>query len=300
MTPHPRPTRSSRRSVRTRTGALLASLLCAALVGTAAQATAASAPAQAAPRAATPESPWAGAGPSTVATVDWGDWTVYYPAEITRNTKRYPVVVWGNGTGVDDASTYAALLKQWASWGIVVVGADEPSAGSGDAMLAGLDELERRSTTAGSPFNQSVDLSNVAASGHSQGGAGAIKAGRDPRVDTVVAVQHGPTWGNPGPGSVRDLKGPLFMILGQNDWIVSPNAAWISSDYATSPVETVRATVKGVGHFAPATNPTGFKGATTAWLLAELEGDAAARALFAPSSLTLATSSTFTDVRRRN
>ena len=300
MTSHPFSTRSAPQRGRARAGALTASLLCAAIVGVTTPSTAATAPAEATPRAATPESPWAGAGPSTVATVDWGDWTVYYPAEITRTSTRYPVVIWGNGTGVENARTYADLLKPWASWGIIVVGADEPSAGSGDAMLAGLDELETRSTTAGSPFHQSVDLSDVAASGHSQGGAGAIKAGRDPRVDTVLAVQHGPTWGNPGPGSVRDLTGPLFMILGQNDFIVNPGYAWITSDYATSPVETVRATVKGADHFAPAVNPTKFKGATTAWLLAELKGDVAARALFAPSTFTLATSPTFTDVRRRN
>ena len=299
MRTHVAPSGASARARRSSLAALLASLLCAALVGAAASAAGASS-AQSATRAGTPEAPWAGAGPSSVATTDWGDWTVYYPAEITRTTKRYPVVIWGNGTGVESASTYAGLLKQWASWGIIVVGADEPSAGSGDAMLAGLDELTTRSTTAGSPFHQSVDLANVAASGHSQGGAGAIKAGRDARVDTVVAVQHGPTWGNPGPGSVRDLKGPLFMILGQNDWIVSPGSAWITSDFSTSPVETVRATVKGVGHFAPATNPAGFKGATTAWLLSELTGGAAARALFAPSTFTLAGSSTFTDVRRHS
>ncbi len=46
---------------------------------------------------------------------------IWYPSEIRNNDKKYPVVVFANGTGVK-ASKYKALFEHLASWGFICIG----------------------------------------------------------------------------------------------------------------------------------------------------------------------------------
>lgn len=56
-------------------------------------------------------------------------------------------------------------------------------------MLGCLDWLEKESLREGRAFKGAVDVAHVGASGHSQGGTGAIMAGHDPRVVATVPIQ---------------------------------------------------------------------------------------------------------------
>ena len=117
--------------------------------------------------------------------------TFYYPQDMGQSGERHPVIIWGNGTGAVPG-VYSSLLRHWASHGFIVAAANTPASNFGLSMRAGIDVLERRNADSDSEFHQKVDLEHIASAGHSQGGAAAVNAAIDPRVDTAVPIQPGP------------------------------------------------------------------------------------------------------------
>ena len=49
---------------------------------------------------------------------------IYYPSELNNSNKKYPVVVFVNGSGAK-VSKYSALLEHMASWGFIAIGTEE-------------------------------------------------------------------------------------------------------------------------------------------------------------------------------
>ena len=49
---------------------------------------------------------------------------IWYPEEMKTSSKKYPVVIFANGTGIK-ASKYPALFEHFASWGFIAIGTDE-------------------------------------------------------------------------------------------------------------------------------------------------------------------------------
>jgi hypothetical protein len=105
-----------------------------------------------------------------------GACTIFRPVELKPGSR---VILWGNGTGTQPVS-YQALLHQLASYGFVVGAANSPNARTGAEMLGCLDYLTAENAREGSPYMGKLDLTKVGATGHSQGGGGALMAGRDP------------------------------------------------------------------------------------------------------------------------
>ncbi|REE97348.1 chlorophyllase/cutinase-like alpha/beta fold protein [Thermomonospora umbrina] len=218
---------------------------------------------------------WSAPGPYTVQVDTAPEHTLYRPAALGANGEKHPVVIWGNGTGASP-SAYDKLLRHWASHGFIVAAANTAQANNGTKMRAGIDLLTRRNTEAGSPYQGRVDLENIASAGHSQGGAGALNAAADARVDAVLPIQ-------PGPLTDSDrMDEPALFLAGQKDWIVSP--AMVKRLYNDAAhVPAIYAEVRGAGHFGP---PAGgpFLGPTTAWLRHWLLADPkAGAAFFGPS-----------------
>lgn len=89
------------------------------------------------------------------------------------------MILWGNGT-ITAPSWYDGLLRHLASHGFIVAAANTSNAGSGQEMLQGLATLTTWNGQSANRFYQKVDLERVGTTGHSQGGAGAIRAGADP------------------------------------------------------------------------------------------------------------------------
>ncbi|MCP2342122.1 alpha/beta hydrolase family protein [Actinomadura rupiterrae] len=215
---------------------------------------------------------WGTAGPYAVSVQTESVTTFYYPSDIATNPLKHPVIIWGNGTGVTPAA-YDALLRHWASHGFIVAAANTTQANSGTAMRAGIDRLTTLNGTSGSPFHGKVDLTRVGASGHSQGGAGAIQSSADSRVDTTVPIEPGPL------ASTSNLHGPTLYLAGQDDTVVNPN--WVHNFYTSStqvPAEFTE--LAGATHFTAAGDGGGFRGITTAWFRFELMGDEQARGIF--------------------
>lgn len=210
-------------------------------------------------------------GPHAVSVTPGGlDHTVYYPADLGSG---HPILLWGNGTGVTPAA-YDGLLRHVASWGFVVAAATTRNAGSGAELLAGARYLIAENRRPGSRFHGALDESRIGATGHSQGGGGALVAGADPLVDTVVAIQPGPQ------GRVAALRGPALFLAGQFDLIVP--ARTVRSRYAEAEhVPAVYAALRGTGHFLIGSGVRErLAGAVTAWFRYWLADDQDARAVF--------------------
>lgn len=196
--------------------------------------------------------------------------TYYWPTDLGSRDRKHPVILWGNGTFLNPTA-YDAFLRHFASHGFIVAAANTTNAGSGQEMLAGLDNLTTFDGDPASPFYGKVDLTRVGATGHSQGGGGAIQAGADPRVDTVVLQQ-------PGGGNDANLHGTAFYLSGEADTIVPP--AYVKSKYASVSIPAAYGDAAGATHVSPVVNGNEYRGPVTAWFRWQLMGDRVARDQF--------------------
>lgn len=214
---------------------------------------------------------WASSGPFAVSTQQSGvGHTIYRPSALgSLGCTQHPVIIWGNGTfGV--TSAWDGLLRHLSSHGFIVAAANTGQSGSGREMLAGLDYVTQQNAKPGSVFYGKVDVSQVAATGHSQGGGGAIAAGADRRVDSTVPIQPGP-W-----GSIDALHGPMFILAGQYDTLVWP--AYVQSRYEDAEhIVAIYGELAGADHFTPTGDGGGYRGPITAWMRFHLLGDEQAR-----------------------
>ncbi|MCE7001231.1 acetylxylan esterase [Kibdelosporangium philippinense] len=233
---------------------------------------------------------WAAPGPHAVTSEATATHTIYRPSPLTQ---RHPVIIWGNGTGAAP-SLYAGLLQHWASYGFIVAAANTPNSGSGKEMLAGITYLTAEDSRPGSLYFGHVDLNRIGASGHSQGGGGAIAAGADPRIRTTVPIQPGPL------GGIEALHSPMFILSGQLDVVVLPLLLVLPRYNAATHIPAVYGELAGATHTTPTGNGGGYRGATTAWFRLWLADDPQARSEFLGSDTTcgLCTSPAWSDVRR--
>ncbi|WP_067471849.1 alpha/beta hydrolase family protein [Actinomadura hibisca] len=230
---------------------------------------------------------WSKPGPDQVTEELLPAHTLYAPKPLRG---RHPVIVWGNGTFAFPA-IYGGLLRHWASHGFIVVAANTPMSGSGKEMRAGIDLLAKRDADAGSPFHGKVDLSHIAATGHSQGGAGSVNTAADRRVTTVLPIQPG------GAADVRALRVPTFYVSGQKDGLVAP--AEVKALYnASGHVPALYGELRGAGHLVPLGDGGGYRGPATAWMYAMLRNDGRARAEFFGPGCGYCGTSAFSEFRR--
>jgi hypothetical protein len=198
--------------------------------------------------------------------------TYYWPTDLGSRDRKHPVVLWGNGTFLNP-SHYDALLRHLASHGFIVAAANTSNALSGQEMLAGLDSLTAFNSDPSSVFYAKVDLTRVAAVGHSQGGGGAINAGADPRVDTVVPIE-------PFSGTDSGLHGPTLYLAGEVDDIISAASVRAKYDSQGTRIPAAYAEAAGGSHYDPIVNGNEFRAPITAWLRWQLLGDTKARDQF--------------------
>jgi hypothetical protein len=214
---------------------------------------------------------FAAPGPYQVTVQNDAAHTYYSPSTLGANGVDHPIILWGNGTGTTPP-TYDGLLRHLASHGFVVAAANTTNAGSGNEMLAGLDNLTAFNGQSGNRFAGHLDLGHVGATGHSQGAGGAVATARDPRVDTIFPLQ-----GYGAPTARAGLTAIYFA--GQNDTILTP-AIVRSSFTGSSGIPAAYAELAGATHFVPIGNAGGFRGPATAWARWQLAGDSNGRGLF--------------------
>jgi hypothetical protein len=177
-----------------------------------------------------------------------------------------------------------------ASHGFVVIASNNGNVGNGVEMLRGVGWLLQQNNGAGT-FAGKLDPSKIGATGHSQGGGGALNAGTDVRITTVVPIE-------PAPGT-GTLKGPLLLLCGGQDTVIVPSTICTPLIYNPSTVPTFYGILNAATHTTPAINGGGFRGPTTAWFRLHLMGDENARSLFYGAGCGLCTNAAWT-VQRKN
>ena len=207
--------------------------------------------------------------------------TIFQPTVLGSAGCLNPVIVWGNGT-FNTPSNYTALFNHFASQGFIVAAADTSNAGSGMEMLACLSYILSQNTTSGSPFYGHIDTNHIASSGYSQGGAGCLAAGEDPRFTTVLAVSPYVviSLGSYDPSGYAAAQiHPLFMISGSADTVAPANNNQ-QPIFNTAPVPIFWATHAGSTHFEVLSNGGAYAGPMTAWFRWKLMGDTTAEQWF--------------------
>ncbi|MFI6323001.1 alpha/beta hydrolase [Nonomuraea sp. NPDC050556] len=236
-------------------------------------------------QAGTIEAHFAVPGPWAVATGTSGGHRLYHPADLGAGGLRHPIVTWGNGTAATP-DNYPGLLNRLASWGFAVVASTDTTTGTGTEMLAALQHLVGLDADPSSPFHGKLDVTKVAAVGHSQGAGGSVNAANlsGGLVTTVVPIAlPAPIWVSPGDAfSVAALPCPVFFMSGTSDWIISPSSA-VTGYYNQAAHGAAKAMLKGAGHNDIQNTGGGFLGYLTAWLMYQLRGDALARGAFVGS-----------------
>jgi hypothetical protein len=141
---------------------------------------------------------------------------IHRPAKLGEGGRRHPVIIWGMGTG--GFNTYGPAFELWASNGFVVAAALLGNGqGDGAEMRACLDYVCET-------YGADLDCERTGASGHSQGGGGAIMAGRDPRVIATAPIQPYTQQGFGGfdRASITQQHGPMLLLSGTADTIAAP------------------------------------------------------------------------------
>ncbi|WP_433440688.1 alpha/beta hydrolase [Nonomuraea sp. CA-141351] len=229
------------------------------------------------------ESHFAATGPYAVATGTSGGHRLYHPADLGAGGFAHPIVTWGNGTNATP-DNYPGVLNQLASWGFAVVASTDTTTGTGAEILAAAQHLAGLNSDSGSVFAGKLDVTRVAAVGHSQGAGGSVNATNHSGglITTVVPIAlPAQIWVSPGDEfSVAALTCPVLFLSGANDWVIS-SAATVQGYYDQVPGAAGKALLKGAGHNDIQNGGGGFLGYLTAWLMYQLRGDTLARGAFA-------------------
>lgn len=218
---------------------------------------------------------FADAGPFQTAKQEDANHTYYFPSELgSRGCTKHPVIVWGNGTWTTP-DVYDQLLTHFASHGFVVAAANTSNAGSGVEMRAGLDNLTTFNNTSGNRFYQKLDLSQVGATGHSQGGGGALEAVKDQRIKTSAPMA-------PFMGSQTGLQSTdsVLFFSGRNDTWLPPAGVKARYDQVKGTLAAAYAEHIDANHFVMAATAGDFRAPLTAWMRWHLMGDSNGRNMF--------------------
>lgn len=259
--------------------------------------------------------PWAVAERTGVdcCTSTGDSYDIWYPADLGAGGVVHPVITWGNGT-MAHPREYAYLLAHLASWGFVVIAADRTDTGTGIQMLDAVRYLARQNSDPNSIFRGKIDTGRAGATGHSQGGLGAINAlarGGD-AVSTAVTLEMPlsaacaslPTVD--GQSACIDppavTSGSVLLVNGSADGIspatqqLPPELIGLQSmqayyDALPAGIPKARAAVVGAQHndiqgqpdctnFSCTEGVYRYLGYLTAWFMDRLRGDPDARAAF--------------------
>ena len=204
---------------------------------------------------------------------------IYYPKELETTEKKYPVVVFTNGTGVA-GSKYVALFEHLASWGFVVIGNEEPETWNGISSDKSIGYLLEQNEKSDSRFYQKIDVDNIGITGHSQGGAGVFNAITECKNASVykTAVSLSPTHEEQAISmkwhyDLTQINIPLMIVAGtKGDFetqLVIPIEKMIEM-YDKIPSDKVMMRKTGYEHGEMLYVADGY---VTAWLMWQLQND---------------------------
>jgi hypothetical protein len=219
--------------------------------------------------------------------------TVFRPEPLGAGGLRHPLIVWGNGTTAWPA-LYREGLEHLATHGFIVAAANTSNAGSGNAMLDCIDWVVEQNETSGSDYEDNVDTAHIGATGHSQGGGGALMVGRDDRIAATAPLQPYILFPNHDSSSHGEQNGPMLLLSGGNDGTapISPHQITVFQD-ANVPV--FWGVLESATHLGDSLGDMGrYRGPITAWFRHHLMGDELAESVFYGESCELCEDSDWT------
>jgi hypothetical protein len=237
----------------------------------------------------------------------------WYASELETIDKKYPVIVVVNASGTP-AFKYEAWFKRLASWGFIVVGNEDPHAGTGETTSIMLDYL--LSLPQGHKLKGRLDTENIGIVGFSQGGAGALAAvtmyGNGTAYKTIFTGSAAYPFlaGNMGwKYDVSKISIPYFMAAGTGA-TDDKGVADITKEYAgvaplaslvenyktiSDDVLKVRARAAGAEHEDMLARSDGYM---TAWMLWQLCGDEEAAEVFIGENAEILHNNNWQDVEK--
>ncbi len=237
----------------------------------------------------------------------------WYPSELEKGDKKYPVIVVVNASGTP-AFKYEPWFKRLASWGFIVVGNEDPQAGTGETTSIMLDDL--LVLPQDHTLNSRLDTENIGLVGFSQGGAGALAAvtmydnGTAYKTIFTGSAAYPFLAGNMGwKYDISRISIPYFMTAGTGatddrgvDDItreyggVAPLASLIENyETISDNVFKVSATATGAEHEDMLARSDGYM---TAWMLWQLCGDEEAAAVFIGENAEILHNNNWQDVEK--
>lgn len=211
---------------------------------------------------------------------------VFYPSELEKEEKRYPVVVYSNGTG-QRGSQYKNLYRHLASWGFVVLANDDPESYSGLPAEKTLSWILEENKNETSIFYNKIDVANIATYGHSQGGTAVF--------NTITTQEHSELYKTAialSPTSeeladslgwhydLKKVKIPVFIITGTaGEFEIETVIPFEKLVTMYEKLESPKAMARRIDakHENTATDGDGY---VTAWFMWHLQGDTEASKAF--------------------
>ncbi|KAL2792982.1 Alpha/Beta hydrolase protein [Aspergillus keveii] len=206
-----------------------------------------------------------------------------------------PVLIWGNGSCMNNGTAFATFLTELASHGYLVI-APGPPDGTGitnsQLMHDAISWVTGRPGR--SPFGpyRTIDANRIAVAGQSCGGLEAYQMCDEERVKGLGIFNSGFTEGGVGgsapgfpnqmkvPSVISEVHKPVFWFLGGEEDVAYPNGM---RDYAALTGQPKWVGNYPVGHMGTYAEPNGgaFGVAAVKWLDFLLRGDQTAKGFFA-------------------
>ncbi len=247
---------------------------------------------------------------------------VWYPTVLETESKKYPLVVMVNGTGVP-AAKYEEVFKHLASWGFIVVGNEDENSRTGKSSSECLAFMLEQNKDTSSIFYGKIDEESIGIGGHSQGGVGAINAvtnyenGSYYRTIWTASTTSSFMTQDDGLGKewqydVSKITIPYFMVAGASGfdagtatssretegqgicplWSMQENYGKMSDT-----VEKVMARRKNTDHGPMLYSADGYM---TAWFMYQLRGDEYAAGAFCGENAEILTNDAWQDAKINN
>ena len=199
---------------------------------------------------------------------------VIYPKKLTDSSKKWPVIVWANGTACAPALYWNALCAL-ASKGYIVVASSDTMSADGKSQIGQIDYILSENEKSSSIFYGKVDSDKIGAAGHSQGGRSTVNAAvADSRIKAAVSIAGSNT------SSERSgLTTPTLFLTGSSDFVVYA-PLWVKPTYKKAEGPAAYASLSGGIHTSVITNYDSIIYYTAKWMDAYLNNNNDSRKVF--------------------
>lgn len=184
---------------------------------------------------------------------------VHYPADLDAGP--FPVFVWGAGAGTGPRQ-YIEHMNRLASYGFICI---SNASDGGNMHTQAINWIKSQNQNSSSKFYGKVNVSKIAAGGHSKGSIGTFAMASNPELTTTIHVAGGSFDGRGN----RNLRNPTLYITGETDF----TRQQVETDFRnTDNVPVFFTMMDGVDHIMCAREALPIMSAWLRWFLYDEDG----------------------------